>query len=186
MYGTQVRIYVPWDPKEKLVPRAVSYNIRLLIPSPDKKGLIAAISSFIAMYDGNILSADQYVSEEGSGMFFMRLEIEGEGFGLEREAFGPAFAPLACQPYVVWRVSYIDTPQTVAILVSRHDHCLIDLLWRWDAGGLDARIPLVVSNNPNLASRTEIYDIPFHHLPVAQKNKAAQERRCSICSTSTR
>ena len=59
MYGKQVRTYVPWDPKEKLVPRAVSYNIRLLIPCPDKKGLIAAISSFIAMYDGNILSGDQ-------------------------------------------------------------------------------------------------------------------------------
>ena len=59
VYGTQVRIFVPWDPKEKLVPRAVSYNIRLLIPCPDKKGLIAAIASFIAMYDGNIFSADQ-------------------------------------------------------------------------------------------------------------------------------
>ena len=60
----------------------MSYNLRLLISCPDKKGLIAAISSFIAMHDGNILSADQYVSD--SGTFFMRLEIEGEGFGLGR------------------------------------------------------------------------------------------------------
>ena len=105
----------------------------------------------------------------------MRLEIEGEGFSLEREEFGPAFAPLARQHAIVWHVSYTDTPKTVAILVPRRDYCLIDLLWRWDAGELDARIPLVVSNLPDLASRTEIYDIPFHHLPVAQKNKADQE-----------
>ena len=62
----------------------MSYNIRLLVSCPDKKGLIAAISSFVAMHDGNILSADQYVSEastNGSGRFFMRLEVEGEGFG---------------------------------------------------------------------------------------------------------
>jgi formyltetrahydrofolate deformylase len=67
----------------------VSYNLRLLISCPDKRGLIAAISSFIAMHDGNILSADQYVSD--SGTFFMRLEIEGEGFGLGREEFASAF-----------------------------------------------------------------------------------------------
>src|SRR3954466_13775463 len=87
----------------------VSYNLRLSISCPDKKGLIAAISSFIAMHDGNILSADQYVSDEGangSGTFFMRLEIEGEGFGLERDEFGPAFAPLARQHNMNWHVSY--------------------------------------------------------------------------------
>src|SRR3712207_7369557 len=71
----------------------------------------------------------------------MRLEIEGEGFSLEREEFGPAFAPLARQHAIVWHVSYTDTPKTVAILVPRRDYCLIDLLWRWDAGELDARIP---------------------------------------------
>jgi len=175
VYGTQVRIYVPWDPKKKLVPRAVSYNIRLLVPCSDKKGLIAAISSFIAMHDGNILSADPVRERGGERHVFMCLEVEGEGFRLEREEFGPPFAPLARQHDIVWRVSYTDTPKTVAILVSRHDHCLIDLLRRWDARELDARVPLIVSNHPDLASRTEIYDIRFHHLPVAQKNKAAQE-----------
>jgi formyltetrahydrofolate deformylase len=69
----------------------LSYNIWLLISCPDSKGLIAAISAFIAMHDGDILSADQYVS--GSGRFFMRLEIKGEGFGLERDELGGAFAP---------------------------------------------------------------------------------------------
>jgi formyltetrahydrofolate deformylase len=153
----------------------VSYNLRLLISCPDKKGLIAAISSFIAMHDGNILSADQYVSD--SGTFFMRLEIEGEGFGLGRDEFAGAFAPLARRHGMDWRVSHTDTPKRMAILVSRYDHCLIDLLWRWDAGELKAQIPLVVSNHPDLASRAEIYGIPFHNLPVTKETKAEQESR---------
>jgi formyltetrahydrofolate deformylase len=152
---------------------AVSYNLRLLISCPDKKGLIAAISSFIAMHDGNILSADQYVSD--SGTFFMRLEIEGEGFGLGRDEFAGAFAPLARRHRMEWRVSYTDTPKRMAILVSRYDHCLIDILWRWDSGELDAEIPLVVSNHLDLASRAGIYGIPFHHLPVTKETKAEQE-----------
>ncbi len=151
----------------------MGYNIRLLISCPDKKGLIAAISQFIAMHDGNILSADQYVSGS-SGRFFMRLEIEGAGFGLERNEFASAFAPLARRHGMDWKASYTDAPKRMAILVSKYDHCLIDLLWRWDAGELEAEIPLIVSNHPDLASRAEVYGIPFHHLPVGE-NKAQQE-----------
>ena len=153
----------------------MSYNLRLLISCPDKKGLIAGISSFIAMHDGNILSADQYVSD--SETFFMRLEIEGEGFGLGREEFAGAFAPLARRHDMTWRVSYTDTPKRMAMLVSRYDHCLIDLLWRWDAGELEAQIPLVVSNHPDLEARAESYAIPFYHLPVTKETKAQQESR---------
>ncbi len=156
----------------------MSYNIRLLISCPDKKGLIAAISSFIAMHDGNILSADQYVSNEsvnGSGSFFIRLEIEGEGFGLKRDEFGPAFTPLARQHNMDWHVSYTDAPKRMAILVSRYDHCLIDLLWRWEASELDAEVPVVVSNHPDLRWRVEHYDVPFYHLPVTKEPKAEQE-----------
>jgi len=154
----------------------VSYNLRLLISCPDRKGLIAAISSFVAMHDGNILSADQFVSEDESGStFFMRLEIEGEGFGLERDEFGGAFAPLARKHGMDWRISYTDTPKRTAILVSRYDHCLMDLLWRWDSRELEAEIPLVVSNHPDLASKVEAYGIPFYHLPVTRETKAEQE-----------
>jgi formyltetrahydrofolate deformylase len=129
------------------------------------------------MHDGNILSADQYVSEENEagGTFFMRLEIEGEGFGLGREEFAGAFAPLARRHGMDWRVSYTDTPKRMAILVSHYDHCLIDLLWRWDAGELDAEIPLIICNYPDLAARAENYGIPFYHLPVTKETKAEQK-----------
>ncbi len=154
----------------------MGYNLRLLISCPDKKGLIAAVSSFISMHDGNILSADQYVGEDDAGgTFFMRLEIEGGGFGLERDEFRGAFAPLARKYAMDWRLSYTDAPKRMAILVSRYDHCLTDLLWRWDSGELDAVIPLVISNHPDLASKVEAYGIPFYHLPVSRKTKAEQE-----------
>ena len=153
----------------------MSYNIRLLIDCPDHKGLISATSNFIALHNGNILSADQHVSDPPNSTFFMRMEIESKGFGLTRDEFDAAFAPLARQHGMNWRVRYTDQPKRMAILVSKQGHCLIDLLWRWEAGELDAQIPLVISNHPDLASKVEAHGIPFFHLPVTKASKAEQE-----------
>ena len=155
----------------------MTYNIRLLIDCPDHKGVIAAVSGFIALHNGNILSADQYVSDPPNGTFFMRMEIEGQGFGLGRDEFDAAFAPLARQHGMNWRVCFTDRPKRMAILVSKHGHCLIDLLWRWEAGELDAEIPLVISNHADLAAKVVAHGIPFHHLPVAKDSKTEQETR---------
>ena len=65
-----------------------------------------------------------------------------------------------------WQVSFTDRPKRMAILVSKQDHCLIDLLWRWEARELDAEIPLVISNHADLAAKVEAHGIPFYHLPV--------------------
>jgi formyltetrahydrofolate deformylase len=153
----------------------MSYNIRLLIDCPDHKGLISAVSGFIALHNGNILSADQYVSDPPNGTFFMRMEIESQGFGLGRGEFDAAFAPLARQHGMNWRVRFTDRPKRMAILVSKQGHCLIDLLWRWEAGELDAEIPLVISNHADLAAKVEAHGIPFHHRPVANGSKHEQE-----------
>ena len=150
-------------------------NLRLTVSCPDRKGLISGLSSFISLHDGNILSADQYVSDGGT--FFMRLEIEGDGFGLARDEFVGAFRPLARRHDMEWHASHTDTPKRMAILASRHDHCLTDLLWRLDAGELDAEVPLVVSNHPDHSRRVEAHGIPFHHLPVDKETKAEQESR---------
>jgi formyltetrahydrofolate deformylase len=155
----------------------MSYNIRLLINCPDHRGLIAAVSSFIALHNGNILSADQHVSDARDGTFFMRMEIESQGFGLARDEFDAAFAPLARQHGMSWRVSFTDRPKRMAILVSKMGHCLIDMLWRWQAGELDSEIPLVISNHGDLARVVESHGISFHHLPVTGETKAAQEAK---------
>ncbi len=153
----------------------MSCNIRLLIDCPDHKGLIAAVSSFIALHNGNILSADQYVSDPPNGTFFMRLEIESQGFGLGRDEFDAAFGPLARQHGMNWRVRFTDRPKRMAILVSKHGHCLIDLLWRWETGELDAEVPLVISNHADLRAKVLAHGIPFYHLPVAKEGKGEQE-----------
>jgi formyltetrahydrofolate deformylase len=155
----------------------MSYNIRLLIDCPDHRGIIAAVSSFIALHRGNILSADQHVSDPPGAKFFMRMEIEGQGFGLGRDEFDAAFAPLARQHGMNWRVGFTDRPKRMAILVSKYAHCLLDLLWRWEAGELDAEIPLVISNHADLQDKVQAHGIPFHHLPVAKGARAEQEAR---------
>ena len=71
----------------------MSYNIRLLIDCPDHRGVIAAVSGFIALHNGNILSADQHVSDAADGTFFMRMEIESQGFGLGRDEFDGRLRP---------------------------------------------------------------------------------------------
>jgi len=155
----------------------MSYNIRLLIDCPDHRGLIAAVSSFIALHNGNILSADQHVGEPPDGTFFMRLEIESSGFGLGRDEFDAAFAPLARQHGMRWRVSFTDRPKRMAILVSKQGHCLIDMLWRWEAGELDTEIPLVISNHADLAPKAATHGISFVHLPVTKSTQVEQEAR---------
>jgi formyltetrahydrofolate deformylase len=155
----------------------MSYHIRLLIDCPDHTGLIAAISSFIALHNGNILSADQHVSDSPKATFFMMMYIESKGFGLGREEFDAAFTPLARQHGMNWRVSFTDRPKRMALVVSKQGHCLIDLLWRWEAGEQDAEIPLVISNHADLAHTVQAHGIPFHHLPITEGSKAEQEAK---------
>jgi formyltetrahydrofolate deformylase len=148
----------------------------LLVSGPRRKRSIAAVSSFIEAHKGYILEVDEHLSPPGSGRWFMRVEIEGQGFDLGREEdFASAFAPVAREYDMEWRVSYADQPKRMVIMVSRYEHCLLDLLWRWDAGELHAEIPLVISNHPDLAPRAETYGIPFYHLPVTPESKEEQE-----------
>ncbi len=155
----------------------MSDHIRLLIDCPDHRGVVAAVSNFIALHSGNIVDADQHVSDPPGSRFFMRMEIEAQGFGPGRDEFDAAFSPLARQHGMTWRVRYPGRPRRMAILVSKYAHCLLDLLWRWEAGELDAEIPLVISNHPDLADKVQAHGIPYHHLPVARGAKAEQEGR---------
>jgi formyltetrahydrofolate deformylase len=150
-------------------------NIRLLIDCPDHRGVVAAVANFVALHNGNIVAADQHVSDPPGSRFFMRMEIESAGFGLGRDEFDAAFAPMARQHGLNWRVHYPYRPSRVAILVSKYAHCLLDLLWRWESGELAAEIPLVISNHPDLAAKVQAHGIPYHHLPVAKGAKADQE-----------
>jgi formyltetrahydrofolate deformylase len=147
---------------------------RLLISCPDARGIIAAVASFIAGHDGNILEADQHTDPQ-HGEFFMRVEIELSGFGLGKETFGRAWEPVARRFDMRWRVYWGNETKRMAILVSKAGHCINDLLWRWKSGELRVEIPFVLSNHPDLGEDVAAFGVPFRCLPVTRERKSEQE-----------
>ncbi|HEX8979880.1 MAG TPA: formyltetrahydrofolate deformylase [Parasulfuritortus sp.] len=148
----------------------------LLVSCPDRKGLVAAIANFLYEHNANILHADQH-QDKVAGLFLMRVEWELDGFELGLHRFDEAFAPIAEQFKMKWRVSLSSVKPRMAIFVSKHDHCLADLLYRHHAGELYCDIPLIVSNHPDTHWLAEAYDIPFEHIPVDKDNKPEAEAR---------
>jgi formyltetrahydrofolate deformylase len=151
-------------------------NGRLLITCPDRHGIVAAVAGFLAASGANIISSDQHSTDPEGGEFFMRME-----FTLERGDFGAigrAFAQEVGERLdMEWRLTDADRPKRMAILVSREDHCLVDLLWRHRRHELDAEIPLVVSNHPDHRADVEGFGIPYEHVPVARERKREAEAR---------
>lgn len=149
---------------------------RLLIWCPDSTGIIAAATGFLSEHHANILEADQH-SDPGDGVFCMRLEFEIAGLDLSRSEFLDAWQPVAEKFSMEWRIEYSPDTKQMAILVSKQDHCLQDLLYRHGCGELDVDIPLVVSNHPDCAKLLDDRGITNHTLPVTPANKTDQEDR---------
>ena len=148
----------------------------LLINCPDRKGLVAAIANFLYQHNANILHADQHQDAEQK-LFLMRVEWDLEGFDIDPSDFPRCFEPIAAEYALRWRLELSARPPRIAIFVSKHDHCLADLLYRHQSGELHCEIPLVISNHPDAARMVSSYGIPFHHVRVAGDGKAAAERR---------
>ena len=146
----------------------------LLIDSPDRKGLVAAISRFLYDHGANILHADQH-QDNALGLFFMRVEWALEEFDLDDAAFRAKFAPLADHFQMRWRLEYTSAKPEIAIFVSQHLHCLADLLYRHRSGEFNCEIPLIVSNHADAQALAEFHGIPFHHVPVKGIEKAEAE-----------
>jgi formyltetrahydrofolate deformylase len=147
----------------------------LLVDCPDRKGIVATIANFIYTHGGNILHADQH-QDNKLGLFFMRIEWDLKGFGLDPESFRSHFEPVAKQFQMAWRIEYSHRLQTLAVLVSRYTHCLVDLLHRYETCELKCRIALVISNHPDALARAEFHGIPYHHIPVDLERKLEAER----------
>ncbi|HEY6291628.1 MAG TPA: formyltetrahydrofolate deformylase [Terriglobia bacterium] len=146
----------------------------LLISSPDRKGLVARISDFIFSHGGNILHADHHVDAE-AGLFLMRIEWDLEGFDLGRNEIASRFEGLARELNLRWRLQFTDDVPRSAILVSKQDHCLCDLLLRRRAGELNVDFSLVISNHPDHASVARYFEAEYLVLPVTSETKPAQE-----------
>ncbi|TVS11029.1 MAG: formyltetrahydrofolate deformylase [Wenzhouxiangella sp.] len=147
---------------------------RLLIACPDARGIVAAVARFIAEHGGNLLDADQHTDRE-HGEFFMRAEFDLTGCDLDAENFSRAWSPLAQRHSMTWRIRFNARPMRTAILVGTLPHCLHDLLWRHQAGELPIEIPAIISNHDTLRAVAEHAGIRFHHLPMGNEGKAAQE-----------
>jgi formyltetrahydrofolate deformylase len=148
---------------------------RLLLACPDRPGLIARVSGFLAESGLNIVDVDQHSSAEGR--FFMRMVFDHVPEA-ERDALELRFAREIGEPFEMdFEFHETGRPRRVAIMVSREDHCLSDLLWRWRNGDLGGELVSVISNHPDHASQAEAVGLPFHHVPVEPGAKAEAERR---------
>ncbi|HEX4463166.1 MAG TPA: formyltetrahydrofolate deformylase [Solirubrobacterales bacterium] len=146
---------------------------RLLLACPDRPGLIAAVSGFLAEAGLNILDADQHSSNEGR--FFMRMAFDAVPAGEREEVYGRFESEIANRFEMDHRFAESSERKRVAIMVSREDHCLSDLLWRWRSGELGAEVVAVVSNHAEHREQVASLGLPFHHVPVEPGPKAEAE-----------
>lgn len=145
------------------------HNYRLIVSCPDRVGIVSRVSSFIADQNGSIIEANQH-SDLDAGRFFMRYDLQSNALSVD--AFREAFATIADEFEMSWRLSDSTRRPRVVLMVSRESHCLVDLLYRWSAGELDCEIPCVISNHEDLRSLVEWHGIPFHHVPVSSHDKS--------------
>ena len=149
----------------------------LLIRCPDRPGIVAAISTFLFKHGANITDLDQHSSEDEPGTYFMRLEFQMGRLDLPLEGLRRAFEAEIGVPFgMAWRLEAAQARKRVAVLVSRHDHALMELLWEWRRGELAADLTAVVSNHPDLRAAVEGFGIPFHHMPNDRARRAEAER----------
>jgi formyltetrahydrofolate deformylase len=148
--------------------------LRLLIVCPDRPGIISAVSRFLFEAGANIVRSDQYSSDPEGGTFFLRMEFtlpEQSRAGLAERFAAEVAGPLDME----WRLWDSRRPKRMAILVSREEHCLLDMLWRWRRGDLEAEVVLVASNHDDLRPAVEPFGIAYHHVPVDPADRAAAE-----------
>lgn len=158
------------------------YTARLLIGCADRPGIVAAVSGFLLEQGANIVSSHQYSTDPTGGRFFMRTEFFLHELGAPagaveaRRRFEELFAgEVADGLDMDWEIRYWGERRRIAIFVSRHDHCLVDLLWRWRRGDLDGEVVAVISNHEDLRRETEAVGVPYHHVPVHADDKPQAE-----------
>jgi formyltetrahydrofolate deformylase len=148
--------------------------LRLLVSCPDQPGIVAAVSRFLYEAGANIVRSDQYSSDPEGGEFFLRMEFTG---GVPR-----GFEDVADRFGMSWRITDATVPKRMAILVSREDHCLLDLLWRWRRAELEAEVVLVASNHELMRADVESFGVPYHHVEAKDEETLLEvlTGRCDV------
>ncbi len=146
----------------------------LLVSCTDQKGLVAEISSFVYRHGGNIVHAEQHI-DVPQHIFFHRIEWELNGFTIPVVELENCFRPIAERFAMRWQLRTSMLLPRTAIFVSKYDHCLVDLLYRYRLGELPAQITAVVSNHSDLRSLVESHGLPFYVFAITPENKHRQE-----------
>jgi len=161
------------DPAIEMSMRAI-----LVIRCPDRPGIVAAISSFLFARSANITDLDQHSSDPEGGTYFMRLEFHLIGLEKDLGELRRHFETEVASPFAMeWRLVPATDRKKVAVLVSKQDHALLELLWSWKRGDLRADVTIVISNHPDLRSAVEPFGVLFEHVPNTRETRAAAEAR---------
>jgi formyltetrahydrofolate deformylase len=150
---------------------------RMLISCPDQPGIVATVSRFLFEQGANIVQSDQYTMDPEGGMFFIRIEFDLDNLEQRQEAMLQDFQVITERFDMECIVHSARVKKKLAILVSKEDHCLRELLWQWQAGDLTADITMVISNHLDLRELTESFGIPYYHIPVTPETKKEAERQ---------
>jgi formyltetrahydrofolate deformylase len=151
---------------------------RLLVSCADRPGIVAAVSRYLYERGANIIESDQYSTDPQDGTFFLRVVFHLAHLAAARDELHDTFAAEVAEPFGMdWQLTDAGVPKRVAIMVSRYDHCLLDLLWRARRGELELDVGLVISNHADLADAVRGFAVPFVHVPVTRETKAEAERR---------
>jgi formyltetrahydrofolate deformylase len=148
----------------------------LLLACPDRKGLVATISDFVFRHNGNIIHANEHADEQ-SNLFLMRVEFDPAGFDISLSEFKKYFASIAEKYQMNWRLAQSSHRPKMAVLVSKYDHCLVDLLYRHKSGELACEIPVIISNHPDNKPIADFYKIPYVVVAVLKENKQGAEQK---------
>ena len=148
----------------------------LVVQGEDRPGLVSAISTILADVGANTISLDQFSDNPSGGTFFQRTVFALESLSAVRPALEQTLArSLGEDLGMSWRLIDRSVPKRVAILASKSDHCLLDLLWRQRRGDLPATIPMVISNHVDVAEDVRSFGIPFFHVPSGDDDKSSAE-----------
>lgn len=150
---------------------------RMLVSCPDQPGIVAAVSQFLYEHGANIVQSDQYTMDPEGGLFYIRIEFDLDGLDERLERLKQAFAEVASKFQMKWSIARANRKKRLAIFVSKEDHCLLELLWQWQSGDLDAEIAMVVSNHNDMRGLVEPLGIPYHYIPVTPDTKREAEQR---------
>ncbi|XPV76947.1 MAG: formyltetrahydrofolate deformylase [Desulfovibrio sp.] len=150
---------------------------RLVITCLDRPGIVAAVSRFLHSRGANIIHSDQHSTDPKGGKFFMRLEFYCQGLNDFWSELENDFKREVGDPFEMrWRMQPEWKPLKTAILVSKFDHALMDLLWRWKRNELDMDLTMVISNHDDLRKEVEAFGVPFVHIPVEKGKKEEAEK----------